>query len=165
MKHKHKPNSLGYQFGWSAYRNPQLQRKILCYFSFECHASVTWSPVETHSHCLVGKGSTRPQWDEKVITKMKIYGSILRLSQVRTQFCSKGESWVIIITNIRKWFFCKKGLVNASMFKNKEGQNWGFHEMLWSDWCEGTYRVHWNHTVHETIISISQPSQTSFTHA
>lgn len=96
MKHEHKPGSLEHQFGSSAYHNPHLQMKILCYFSFY---RVTWSPVETHSHCLVGKGGTGPYWDEKATIKMNIYGPVLTLSQVReiqTYFSSRGERWVII---------------------------------------------------------------------
>lgn len=77
MKHKHKPGSLEYQSGYSAYHNPHLQMEILCYFSFY---SVTWSPVETHSHCSVGKGGTGPYWDEKATIKMNIKFHAMDLS-------------------------------------------------------------------------------------
>lgn len=105
LKHKHKPGSLEYQFGCSAYHNPHLHMKILCYSSFY---SVTWSPVETHSHWLVGKGG--PYWDEKATIKMNIIipcnGPVITLYQVReirAHVSSRGERWVIIIiTNIRK---------------------------------------------------------------
>lgn len=41
---------------------------------------------------------------------------------MRVYFCYRVESWVIIIINIRKLNFCKKGVVNIFMFKkNKEG--------------------------------------------
>lgn len=102
MKHKHKPGSLEHQFGYSAYHNPHLQMKILCYFSFY---SVTWSPVETHSHCLAGKGGAGPYWDKKAAITMNIYGPVLTVSQVReirAHFSSRGERSVIVIIYIYK---------------------------------------------------------------
>lgn len=138
---------------------------IMLLFILQCHLVTSRNTLPLFS----GKGRHWPilRWkghhkNEHIIS---CNGPVVMLSQVReirAHFSSRGERWVIIIiTNIRKWIFCKKWLVDESMSKkNKEGQNW-----VWSDWSEVAYWVHSHHMIQEIVISISQPLQKSFTHA
>lgn len=80
---------------------------------------------------------------------MKIYRSILcyfKLGKMRAHFCYRVESWVIIIINIRKLNFCKKGVVNISMSKKNKEEQLGFTQdaLKWLTWSSlsSTFRTH-----------------------
>lgn len=155
MKHRHKPNSLEYL---GIVLIPTHICKWKYYFSF---SSAAWSPVDTHSHCLVGKEGRRlPTWDEKVTLKLKRQRLILHhLKLGKSELTStpelKAEESLLLLILENDFFARKASLTYLHLSIKKD--NWGFHAMQWSDWFEVTYQVHPKHTVQEAVISISQP--------